>query len=203
MKKIYGYKGFTLIELLVVIAIIGVLIAILAPAIASTRERSQIAACMNNIRQISLAAFMYADDHDTQIPDVSDTANYVQDNENIYKCPRDTRDGVGIAKPSYTAWSGTPANLLPAAANSLLSETVLYFESNKTGTDEYGIPIDRKNITAEDIIFRHDNTTVMGWGEARNEQRTVVAFGDGHILNCSKSQLASLVMPSKDKKEGF
>ncbi len=64
-------RGFTLVELLVVITIIGMLMALLLPAVQAAREAGRRAACMNNQKQLSLGVIQFESAHG-QFPGYAD-----------------------------------------------------------------------------------------------------------------------------------
>ncbi len=65
-------RAFTLVELLVVIAIIGILAALLLPALAKAKERAKGIACVNNLRQLGICMILYKDDSQGFYPAMSD-----------------------------------------------------------------------------------------------------------------------------------
>jgi len=83
-------RGFTLIELLVVIAIIAILAAILFPVFARAREKARQTTCVNNLKQLGMAFFMYTTDYDEMFPFVYQWKTNLQPyikNTQINVCP--------------------------------------------------------------------------------------------------------------------
>lgn len=68
-------KGFTLIELMVVVAVISILAAILFPVFAKARQAARKTTDISNMKQLSLALLMYAQDYDDRFPYYSNTSS--------------------------------------------------------------------------------------------------------------------------------
>lgn len=117
-------RGFTLIELLVVIAIIGLLLAVLIPALKRAKEQSQAVVCLANLKQWGILYTLYAQDYDSSLPVgwnggtmwMTDLLDYYQNVDDLRLCPRATKflDQIPDHTPGeFTAYGRYGYNGIP------------------------------------------------------------------------------------------
>jgi len=129
--------GFTLVELLVVIAIIGILIALLLPAVQAAREAARRSQCTNNLKQIGVALHNYHDVHKGFAP------GYINN-------PPNHANGSGPVSGNFSQW-GWAALILPFMEQGPLHDQLDVGNINLSAALTPGGPFDRTAILAEPV----------------------------------------------------
>ena len=206
-------KGFTLIELLVVIAIIAILAAILFPVFARAREKARQASCGSNLKQLGLAAAMYATDYDGCLvptyPYVPDAAHRIADvmlllhpyvqNAQLWQCP--SADFATYTGPPYCP-TGTRLTLSYGIScyNSYALGNGCYYTSPRPGAVKEGkVAEPAEEVLLMDaprsrISFAHlDPVAYPAYadGFARHNGLANVLFGDGHVKSHQPTSLTA------------
>ncbi|MFO7948228.1 MAG: DUF1559 domain-containing protein [Armatimonadota bacterium] len=179
--------GFSLIELLVVIAIIAILAAMMFPVFSQAREKARSIACINNLKQISMALFMYAGDYGGDMP----TGTYVA--EDVFGNVVEINGYEGWANHLYPYTRNTQIFRCPSSGSTKISpvmeDNYAYNYDGLQHADlkrlEYPTELMAVMDFHDSFAIRGANTpenffTGAGDGLQRHNDGANVAFCDGH-----------------------
>ena len=168
-----GRRGFTLIELLVVIAIIAVLAGLLLPALSQAKERARRVFCLNNLKELNYALYIFTGDHDEFYPPRLSASRWPAQlvdydlDTNLLRCPSDGVNPITYGGDPNAA-DQAPRSYFINGWNDAFSETLssnLFWGAYMGGTYSNGM--------ATAGITRPSDTILLG------EKQT--SFGDFYM----------------------
>ena len=177
--------AFTLIELLVVIAIIAILAAMLLPALSKAKTKAQGVGCLNNLKQLQLAWYLYSGDNNDQVVRSAGMDRLVQ-------FPNDP-DGLAPAGIK-SQWVLGTMDALPAATDPRLIQMGTLFPYVKA-LGVYKCPADRKAFGAVSTVR---SMSMNCWMNPIHSWNDIKGYGGGSELRVFRKQVdISVPAPAK------
>ena len=182
-------SAFTLIELLVVLAIIGILAGLLIPAVTHAGATAKRTSCISNLRQVTLAIRLYADDYSDSLPELSDTHPYPNGVGAYYKQLVKAHLGLrGLASPDETVFTcPSDRNIRKQVTHAFASYTFNGYEADSspiqriTGKKLSGIRKPEKAV----LVAEWPGFFGGSWHPKREhafiDAMNNVGFVDGHV----------------------